>query len=74
MIGAPTWRTHSCVPRPDSSGRPAESLWIYECSPGIPMSRDAARMSAHATNCRLALVRGFFLASYGRGFGRNRER
>jgi hypothetical protein len=39
------WRTYSYVPHPDSSGCPA----TVHPPPGVPMSRDAARTSAHAT-------------------------
>ena len=39
------WRTHSCVPHPDSSGCPAH----MHAPPGVAMSGDAARTSAYAT-------------------------
>jgi hypothetical protein len=42
---------------------PAENLRLCGCSPGIPMSRDAARTSAHATGCRLAFVRAILSRS-----------
>jgi len=45
LFRAQSWRTHSCVPRPDSSGRPAAA----GSPPGIETSLDAARTSAYAT-------------------------
>jgi hypothetical protein len=41
------WRTHSCVPRRDSSRRLVLNLYHRQAS--VEMSLDAARMSAYAT-------------------------
>ena len=41
------WRTHSCVPRRDSSRRLVLNLYHRQAS--VETSLDAARMSAYAT-------------------------
>src|SRR5713101_3933616 len=53
------WRTHSCVPRRDSSRRSLVS-W-YKTRTSVETSLDAARMSARATTILFAVISFSFL-------------